>query len=162
MRAPFVSGITAIVVSCFVISGETPLLANGACNDASLRGSYAFRVDGTGVSHPGVPGPFAAVGKNTYDGKGGMKGEIVLSNGGVMYTSDYTGTYTVHAGCTGTKSATLSGLGGLTVDFSFVIDSNGRGIQMIVTEVGGVGGVSISGSARKLFTGAKDQGDRRD
>ena len=158
MRVRFMSGITAVVVSFYALSGETPLLANSACNDASLRSSYAFRVDGTGVSHPGVPGAFAAVGKNTYDAKGGMTGEIVLSNGGAMFTSDLHGTYTVNADCTGTKSATLTTgvLAGLTVDFYFVIDSNRRGIQMIVTEVGGVGGVAISGNARKMFTGAKD------
>ena len=151
MRARFVAGITAIVVSIAAISTETSLLASGTCNDSSLQGSYAFRVEGTG----GGPfaGPFAAVGKNTYDGKGGMSGEIVVSTNGTVISSDYTGTYSVNGSCTATKSATLTG--GLTVDFYFVVDSNGRGIQMIVTAIGGAAGHTISGSARKMFNGSK-------
>jgi hypothetical protein len=132
MRARFVAGITAVVVSIAAISTETPLLASGTCNDASLRGSYAFRVEGTGGGD--FTGPFAAVGKNTYDGKGGMSGEIVVSTNGAIIPSDYTGTYSVDSSCTGTKTATLGN--GLTVDFYFVVDSNSR-------------------SARKMFNGSK-------
>lgn len=152
-----VSRFIAALVSLIAISAATPALASDACNDASLHGSYAFRVEGTNVSNPNLPpGPFAAVGKNTYDGKGNMSGEITVSAGGVMIPTTYTGTYNVEPGCTGTKSATLAI--GMTVNFYFVIDSNGRGIQMIVTEAGvgaPVGGLTVSGDARKLFPGAK-------
>ena len=160
-----VSGIVAVcAVSVIAISAETPLKASGACSNASLNGSYAFQVDGTNVSNPNLPpGPFAAVGKNTYDGNGNMSGTITVSANGVMIPTSYTGIYSVAGGCTGTKSATL--LNGLTVSFDFVIDSNGRGIQMIVTGAGfgtPVNGLTVSGDARKLFSGSKDHGSHQD
>lgn len=156
-----VSRFVAVVVSFVAISAATPALASGPCNTASLNGSYAFQVDGTNVSNPNLPpGPFAAVGKNTYDGKGNMTGTITVSAAGLMIDTTYTGNYSVDGGCSGTKSATL--LSGLTVYFDFVIDSNGSGIQMIVTGAGADAGLTVSGNARKLFTGAKDQGSQQD
>src|SRR2546425_4733771 len=101
--------IVAVSASLLISSLATGVSAEERCNNASLLGSYAFKVDGTNVSVPlpGGPGPFAAVGKNTYDGKGNLKGLIVVSSNGVIIPATYTGTYHVNADCTGFKSATL-------------------------------------------------------
>jgi hypothetical protein len=137
--------VVAVVATLVISSLATQASAQAQCNNASLLGSYAFQVDGATVD-----GPFAAVGKNTYDGKGHLKGVIVISSNGTIIPTNipatYTGTYTLNADCTGIKSATLDI--GLTVNFYFVLDSNRRGIRMIVTNPG----FTVSGTARKLFT----------
>ena len=158
MRTRIVTAITSAVVLSFLISVESPVNANERCSDASLKGSYAFRVDGTNVSNPTLPlGPFAAVGKNTYDGRGHMSGQITISADGAMIPATYTGTYSVAPGCTGTKSAKLNI--GATVNFFFVIDSSGRGIKMIVTEAGPAaalaGGLTVTGDATKMSADAR-------
>jgi hypothetical protein len=135
--------VVAVVATILISSLATHASAQERCNNASLLGSYAFQVDGTNVN-----GPFAAVGKNTYDGKGQLKGVITISSNGVIIPASYTGTYTLNADCTGIKSATLDI--GLTVNFDFVVDSNLRGIRMIVTDPG----FTVSGTARKLLTAA--------
>lgn len=149
------STIVAVSASLLISSLATRVSAEPRCNDASLLGSYAFNVDGANVSAPlpGGPGPFAAVGKNTYDGHGHMKGVIVVSSNGVIISATYTGPYHVNSDCTGFKSATLSigGAVGPTVDFDFVIDNDLREIRMIVSDPG----FAVSGSARKLFTRAE-------
>src|SRR6266571_874299 len=146
--------IAALSASLLVSSLATAVSAQERCTNASLSGSYAFKVDGANVyiPLPGGPGPFAAVGKNTYDGKGGMQGSIVISSNGVIIPANYTGTYTVQSDCTGFKSATFTSglLQGATVDFDFVIDDDAREIRMIVSD----DGFAVSGSARKLITDA--------
>src|SRR5712691_1790086 len=128
--------IFALSASLLISSLATAASAQERCTNASLSGSYAFKVDGANISAPlpGGPGPFAAVGRNTYDGKGGMQGTIVISSNGVIIPATYTGTYQVNADCTGSKSATLDV--GATVDFSFVIDDDAREIRMIVSDPG--------------------------
>ena len=154
MRTGMKPGIVAAVVASLLISGFTARAdAQDRCSNASLKGSYAFNVAGTNVSNPSLPlGPFAAVGKNTYDGEGRMTGVILVSTNGSIIPATYTGTYTVKANCTGAKSATLSI--GAVVDFFFVIDDNLREIQMVVTQAGMPGsladGLTVSGTARKL------------
>jgi hypothetical protein len=155
-------GIIAAALASLLISGFTTRLdaQQDRCTNASLNGSYAFKVDGTNVTNPYLPlGPFAAVGKNTYDGRGHMRGVITVSSNGSIIPATYTGTYTVNANCTGVKSATLSI--GAVVDFFFVIDDDLREIQMVVTQAGPPGsladGLTVSGSARKLFADREDK-----
>ena len=78
--------IIATVATLLISSLATQVSAQERCNLASLQGSYAFRVDGTNVSNPYLPpGPFAAVGRNTYDGRGHMQG-VNHRNTPVMWT----------------------------------------------------------------------------
>ena len=152
--------VVAAVATLLISSLATQVRAQERCRAASLQGSYAFRLDGTNVSNPYLPGgPFSAVGRNTYDGRGHMKGVILVSSNGAMIPASYTGTYTLDANCTGSKSAALDI--GLTVDFYFVVDSNLRGIQMIVTQAGPAnalaGGLTITGSARELVAANENE-----
>jgi hypothetical protein len=155
--------IVAGMLAMLLIPGfSNRLSAQDRCSAASLQGSYAFHVSGTNVSNKILPpGPFAAIGKNTYDGKGNMSGVIVVSASGHMLTSTYTGTYTLNSDCTGTKSATLD-VNKLTVGFSFVMDDELREIRMIVTGVAPSGtqlqdGLTVSGTARQLSAGSKER-----
>jgi hypothetical protein len=134
----------AVIATLTVASAATDARAEPPCSNASLRGDYAFQIDGTNGN-----GPFAAVGKNTYDGKGNLSGAIVISTNGTIIRTGYTGGYTVYPDCTGIKWANLDAIP-VTVNFDFVVDSNLREIRMIVTDPGS----TVSGTARKLFNGA--------
>jgi len=90
MRKRLKPGIIAAALASLLISGFTTRLdAQERCTNASLNGSYAFKVDGTNVANPYLPfGPFAAVGKNTYDGRGHMNGVITVSSNGSIILCD--------------------------------------------------------------------------
>jgi hypothetical protein len=154
------------VIGCLLmLSLSVGIDAQEQCNEASLHGSYAFLIDGTVQPNTVglIPGPFAAVGRATYDGKGGMRGVIVASIGGVstpLLTDQarftFEGKYKLNSDCTGSKYATLNI--GATLNFDFVVTDNLRQIQMIVTDTG----VSVSGSARKLLTNGERIEDRKE
>lgn len=154
--------IVVVSAGLLISSAATRVSAEERCTNASLLGSYAFIVDGTNVSVslPGGPGPFAAVGKNTYNGRGQLRGAIVVSSNGEIVPATFTGTYKVNSDCTGFKSATLNigGAAGPTINFSFVIDDDLREIRMIVTDAG----FAVSGSARKLSTDREIKKQDRD
>ena len=96
--------IVAVVATLVISSLATQASAEGRCSPASLQGTYAFRVKGTNVSNPSLPvGPFSAVGRNTYDGHGRMRGVIVVSLNGAMVSTSYKGTYTLADDCTGSN-----------------------------------------------------------
>jgi hypothetical protein len=142
MSAEIYRRIVVIVVATLVISGlATHASAEGRCKNKKLVGSYAFQIDGTNLFTP-----FAAVGRNTYESDGDLRGVIVFSLSGASTQSNYTGTYTLNDDCTGIKTAILDA--GLTVHFFFVVDNDLREIRMIVTDPG----FTVSGTARKLFT----------
>jgi hypothetical protein len=88
-----------------------------------------------------------------------MSGVIALSSDGSIIPATYTGTHTVKGNCTGVKSAALSI--GAVVDFFIVIDDDLHEIQMVVTQAGPPGsladGLTVSGSARKLFADREDR-----
>jgi len=143
-RAGIVAAAATLLVSSPASHASTP----APCSNASLRGDYAFQIDGTNAN-----GPFAAVGKSTYDGRGGVTGVFFMSSNGAIIPAHYTGTYALRADCTAVKSANLDI--GITVNFYFVVDSNLREIRMISTDAGS----TVTGTARKLFSG--DGPDRR-
>ena len=139
---------TIVLAACVSLAAfATQAAAGERCTNAALVGSYAFSVarNNVDVLLPGGPGPFHAVGKNTYDGHGHMSGTIVISSNGVVIPAVFSGTYRVRPDCTGSKSAALSI--GATVNFEFVIDDDLREVRMIVSDAG----FAVSGTARKLF-----------
>jgi hypothetical protein len=80
-----------------------------ACNDASLRGSYAFLAAGDTFAALGLPapltGPFASLGSATYDGRGHLSSTAVVTfDGAVQRPPAATGTYQVNADCSFTSS----------------------------------------------------------
>jgi hypothetical protein len=107
------------------------------CSVASLEGTFAYTSTGFIVAAPYPPiiGPYAEVGTQTFDGKGGVTFTLNSSTNGSVGPGTATGTYTVNEDCTGTFTEANSGF---TSSFSFVIDDNSNGFQAICQDPGAV------------------------
>jgi hypothetical protein len=111
------------------------------CSNATLQGGFGYTSTGTLLaSIPGLPpplaGPFAEVGRQTFDGKGNTDATATLSANGNIQTVTITGTYTVNPDCTGTMTLNVSPLG-LIAHLDFVIDDDGAELRAIVKDSGG-------------------------
>lgn len=109
-----------------------------ACSNASLQGSFGYSSTGTLLDSyvpPPFAGPFAEVGRQTFDGKGNTSGTATISSNGNINRVTIQGTYTVNADCTGSMTLFIPDFGA-TVHADFVIDRDGAEIRAIVTETG--------------------------
>jgi len=133
-------GLTAgFAILAAVFSGN---IAEGKdnCSNATLQGSYGLHATGTII---GV-GDFAAVGRFTFDGKGGLIGKLfVRVNGNNFAPPEFTGTYSVNPDCTVSDS-----WGGST--HVSVIVNEGKEYFILNNTLGE--GDTISGEAKKQFT----------
>jgi hypothetical protein len=118
------------------------------CSNASLRGTFAYTSTGAITAPDFLVGPFAEVGTQTFDGRGGTTAAVVSSQNGNILPLTITGTYTVNPDCTGTMTLQVSPIA-VTVDVFFVIDDNGNGFQAIETD----SGLVITRIGRKLYPG---------
>ena len=115
------------------------------CSVATLKGSFGYSVTGALAAGPSA-GPFAAVGRLSFDGMGNFKNVRTISrNGEILRAVAGEGTYTVDADCTGSFTFTDGGV--VTLGTDIVIDDNGNELRMIATSPGTV--LSIVG--RKQF-----------
>jgi hypothetical protein len=126
------------------------------CSNATLQGTFAFTSTGFITAPPVIAGPFAEVGTQTFDGRGGTTITATASQNGNIAQLTLTGTYTVNSDCTGNVTAqgmTAPQAGSppisLTLHLFFVIDNNGSEFQGIETDTGFV----ITRIARRLSTG---------
>jgi hypothetical protein len=111
---------------------------NKACTNATLKGSFGYSSTGTLLDTyvpPPFAGPFAEVGTETFDGRGGTSATATLSSNGNIVQVTVTGTYSVNPDCTGTLTLQISPFNA-TVHANFVIDKNGNAFQAIETEPG--------------------------
>jgi len=111
------------------------------CSNATIKGSFGYTSTGTLLaSIPGLPpplaGPFAEVGRQTFDGKGDTDAAATLSANGNIQPVTIAGTYTVNPNCTGTMTLNISPLGVIS-HLDFVIDDDGAELRAIVTDSGG-------------------------
>ena len=138
-----VAAVTAFALS----TAPTANAENRGCSEASLHGTFAYTSTGYIVAAPipSIVGPFAEVGTQTFDGKGGVTFTFNGSQNGNVGPGTATGTYTVNDECTGGTFTETSD--GFTARFSFVIDDNGNGLQSICQD----SGVVITRLGRKLF-----------
>ena len=110
------------------------------CSNATLQGSFGYTSTGTLLPPEAMPpfvGPFAEVGRQTFDGNGHTHATATLSANGNIVKATITGTYAVNPDCTGSMTVNVSPLG-ITVHAHFVIDDNGAEIRAIVTDSGAV------------------------
>ena len=118
------------------------------CSNATLKGSFGYTSTGTLLETfvpPPFAGPFAEVGKQTFDGKGKTEATGTLSaNGNILSKVTFDGTYAVNPDCTG--SMTLSSSLGVS-HADFVIDDDGSELRLIFTD----GGVVESRVYKKQF-----------
>jgi hypothetical protein len=107
------------------------------CSNATLRGNFGYTSTGTLLDSfvpPPFAGPFAEVGRETFDGKGNTDATGTLSaNGNVFSKVTFEGTYAVNPDCTG--SMTLSSSLGVS-HADFVIDDDGTELRLIFTDSG--------------------------
>jgi hypothetical protein len=108
------------------------------CSKASLHGAFIYISTGTLLdSYVPAPyaGPFAEVGRQTFDGKGKTTGTATLSSNGNITPVTIEGTYTVSADCNGTMTLNIPALDAL-VHVDFVIGGDGTQLRAIVTDTG--------------------------
>ena len=107
------------------------------CSNAILQGSFGYTSTGTLLPSfvpPPYAGPFAEVGRQTFDGKGHTDATGTLSaNGNIFMNVVFEGTYKVNPDCTGSMTITSS-LG--TSHAEFVIDDEGTELRLIFTDSG--------------------------
>jgi hypothetical protein len=118
------------------------------CSEVSLKGTFAYTSTGFIVAAPipALVGPYAEVGTQKFDGKGGISFAFDSSANGDVGPGTATGTYTVKDDCTGTFTETADGF---TSHFSFVIDKSGDGFQAICQDLG----VVVTRVGRRPFPG---------
>jgi len=126
------------------------------CSIATLQGSFGYTSTGTLLnSYVPAPyaGPFAEVGRQTFDGKGNTNATAtVSSNGNILQQATIQGTYTVNADCTGSMTLYVVQFQS-TVHADFVIDRDGAEIRAIGTD----SGVIESRIYRKQFRVVRDE-----
>ncbi len=128
--------VAAIITLAFG-NASTASAEDKRCSVANLQGTFVYTSTGFIVAAPYPPiiGPYAEVGTETFDGKGGVTFTFNASTNGSPGPGTATGNYTVNEDCTGTFTEATSGF---TSNFSFVIDDNSNGFQAICQDTGAV------------------------
>lgn len=99
---------TAVLFSTFaVLVNARNAQAQPSCANASLNGSFGYTNTGTILAGPDA-GPFAGVGRQTFDGKGNTQATATVSVNGNIFHVTIKGTYVVNSDCTGSMILTVS------------------------------------------------------
>jgi hypothetical protein len=116
------------------------MATQGECSNRTLQGSFGYTSVGnlleTGGFPPPVVGPFAEVGRQTFNGRGKTDGAATLSANGNILMVTFKGTYKVKPDCTGSMTFLVDPLGPPAVTADFVIDDDGAEIRVIITGTG--------------------------
>ena len=121
------------------------------CSNASLQGSFGFTATGTLLAlPPPFAGPFAEIGRQTFDGRGNTDATATLSaNGNIVSGVTVKGTYVVNPDCTGSMTLFILPFG-ITSDVDFVIDDDGEELRAISTDPGTVETVFTRSSSHEV------------
>ena len=146
----------AIVFATVFVLGIVPRAQAGEhrqCSNASLQGSFGFTSTGTLLAlGPPFDGPFAEIGRQTFDGRGNTHATATLSANGNIFKVTFYGTYEVNPDCTGSFTLNVAPLG-ITINLDFVIDDDGAELRAIVTGPGAV----ETRVYRKQFSGGRKE-----
>ena len=126
-----------------------------ACSNATLHGSFGYTSTGTllpAYVPPPFAGPFAEVGRQTFDGKGNTDATATVSSNGNIQPVTIQGTYTVNTDCTGSMTLYVLPFQS-TVHADFVIDRDGAELRAIGTD----SGVVESRVYRKQFRKGREE-----
>ena len=148
MKRTNIANTLAITVVTALALGIAPTAqaADKGCSNATLLGTFAYRITGFITAPPAEAGPFASVGTQIFDGNGRTTATAWVSQNGNIVPVTITGTYTVNPDCTGSFTLQISPLG-LTTHSFFAIDDDEAGFQAIQTDPG----VVVTGIARRQF-----------
>ena len=138
-RVALVVGVATVSVLSLV-----PIARAGGpedCSNARLRGSFGYTATGTLLPEyvpPPLSGPFAEVGRQTFDGNGNTEATATLSANGNVFGVTVAGTYVVNPACTGAMTLTVSFPDGseATVHADFVIVDDGAEVRSLGTDQG--------------------------
>src|SRR6202140_415170 len=119
--------ILVIVFATLLVLGIVPRAQadeHRECSNASLQGSFGFTSTGTLLAlPPPFAGPFAEVGRQTFDGNGNTDATATASANGNIAKLTMQGTYVVNPDCTGSMTLYVFELGG-SFNADFVIDDD--------------------------------------
>lgn len=155
MKTSIYKGLLPTTLALVALSGTAWAEENRGCSDATLYGEYAFTVSGQIFLPTGASILRQGVALTHFDGAGHLTQiDMVLSspNATVVpgapvdpvtgFHDQETGTYTVHAGCTGTFSVQFppnvspsETVAGAKLTAMFVLSNHGRDIDTIVTSI---------------------------
>lgn len=139
-----IAAVTALALSV----APTARADDKGCSAASLQGTFAYTGTGFNVTPAGGAAPFAEVGTQTFDGKGGTTTTFTASANGNLFQISFSGTYTVNSDCSGTMTL-LTPAPNPTVTLFFVIADSLNEFQAIET----LPGVVVTRIGRKMFPG---------
>jgi hypothetical protein len=160
MNTNFLKNLIATVGMLSMFAGfalaQEPANKVKECSLTTLQGSFGYTSTGT-LLDSFVPapyaGPFAEVGRQTFDGKGNTNATATISsNGNIQQQATIQGTYTVNANCTGSMTLYIVQFQ-TTVHADFVVDQDGAEIRAIGTDAG----VIESRVYRKQFLVDRDE-----
>ena len=138
VRGLLMAAVLAALTTAAHASGHGDGGHSRTCSNTSLRGSFGFTSQGTLLALPApLAGPFAEIGRQTFDGSGNTDGAATLSANGNIVRVTVHGTYAVNPDCTGSMALLVLPLG-ITVNLDFVIDDEGGELRAIVTDAGAV------------------------
>jgi hypothetical protein len=132
---------TVSVIAAVIVLGIGSAARAGEaerCSNATLRGSFGYTSTGTllpSAAPPPFAGPFAEIGRQTFDGAGNTEATATLSANGNIVRVTIVGTYSVNPDCTGVMTLGVSPLG-LTVNADFVIVRGSAEVHAIGTDSG--------------------------
>lgn len=151
--APTTLAIVFATVFVLGIAPGTQADERRGCSNATLRGSFGFTSTGTLLAlPPPLAGPFAEVGRQTFDGQGHTDATATASANGNIAKLTLQGTYVVNPDCTGSMTLFVFELGG-SFNADFVIDDDGAELRVILTDPG----VVESRVYRKQFPGDRKE-----
>jgi hypothetical protein len=128
-NSPFLLTLALIVSS--------PLMSHAsACNNSTIRGTYAFTIQGTIFLRGGSTLLLDGIAKETFDGKGNETQIDAVATNGVLTPGwrPGTGTYSVNPDCTGTQTIVISGMPDLHLQF--IVAQGGTTIHQVVIDPG--------------------------
>ena len=148
----------AIVFATVFVLGIVPRAQAGEhreCSSASIRGSFGFTSTGTLLAlPPPSAGPFAEIGRQTFDGQGNTEGTATLSANGNIRHVTFFGTYVVNPDCTGSMTLFILPFG-TTITLDFVIDDDGAELRALLTS--SPSGNTESRVYRKQFSRGREE-----
>ncbi|MBY0504389.1 MAG: hypothetical protein K2X03_10785 [Bryobacteraceae bacterium] len=127
---------------CFGALAIGPLAIAQTCSNNSLRGTYAYTINGTvnGANNTAVTN--SQVGRIVFNGTGGYTGFLVAAAEGAVGVAEFTGTYAVDSSCVGAGKSVVNGT---STDFDFVVVNGGNDFNMVLRAAG----ATLSGAGTK-------------
>jgi hypothetical protein len=131
-RSRVAVAVVALLLAGFGLLRSSSARAQGGCSNSTLRGDYAFVIDGQILAGP-TPGILRGLAMQRFDGNGNLVQVDVITINGSQEGSDWTpgtGTYEVSPDCTG--EATINTGHGPPLELRLVTADHGTTVHTIV------------------------------